>query len=86
VSRGTLPLRGVIAEYFLNLDDVSKALDVVQVVFATMEQMLHRPMHLWGGVEDPFSLSEHRAEGMIDELNRRFRENNVGYHTIRGKS
>ena len=77
-SRRRLPLRGVIAEYFLNMD-IEKALDVVQVVFSTMEKMLHRPVALMGCLEDPFSLSQFRVPEIIEELNRRFRENNVGY-------
>jgi len=33
ISRRSLPVRGIIAEYFVSLEDTSKALDVVQVVF-----------------------------------------------------
>lgn len=84
VSRQRLPLRGIIAEYFLNLEDVPKALDVIQVVFSTMEQMLHRPIEMWGCLDDPFSLSRHRAPEIIEELNRRFTESNVGYQYVEG--
>ena len=84
VSRNRIPLRGIIAEYFLNLEDTSKALDVVQVVFSTMERMLHRPVEMWGCLDDPFSLSPYRAPEIIVELNQRFRENNVGYQYVQG--
>ncbi len=84
VSRQSLPLRGIIAEYFLNLEDTAKALDVVQVVFSIMDQMLHRPIEMWGSLDDPFSLSRYRAPEIIEELNRRFRENNVGYQYVQG--
>lgn len=85
VSRQSLPLRGIIAEYFLNLTDTARALDVVQVVFSTMEQMLHRPIEMHGCFDDPFSLSQYRSPEIIDNLNRRFRENNVGYQYIQGR-
>jgi hypothetical protein len=85
VSRHTLPLRGVIAEYFISLEDTSKALQVVQVVFSTMETMLHRPVEMWGCLDDPFSLSKYRSPEIIDELNRRFRENNIGYQYAQGR-
>src|SRR5437016_5857538 len=48
VSHHQLPLCGVIAEYFLNLKETDRALDVVQVVFRTMEEMLHRTRNAWG--------------------------------------
>lgn len=82
VSRQSLPLCGIIAEYFLNLKDTDKALDVVQVVFSTMEQMLHQRVVIWGCIEDPFSLSKYQAPEIIEELNRRFEENNVGYQYV----
>jgi hypothetical protein len=85
VSRRSLPLRGIIAEYFLNLEDTPKALDVVQVVFSTMEKMLHRPVEMWGCLDDPFSLSQYHAPEIIDGLNRRFRDNNVGYQYVQGR-
>jgi AbiJ N-terminal domain 4 len=84
VSRRSLPLRGVIAEYFLNVEE-PKALDVVQVVFSTMEKMLHRPVEMYGCFDDPFSLSNHYSPEIIDELNRRFSENNVGYQYQQGQ-
>jgi hypothetical protein len=84
VSHRPLPLRGTIAEYFLNLADTAKGLDVVQVVFSTMEKMLHRPIEMYGCLDDPFGLSQYRAPEIIDELNRRFEENNVGYRYVQG--
>ncbi|MDB6065825.1 MAG: hypothetical protein JWR26_2033 [Pedosphaera sp.] len=83
-SRTRLPLRGVIAEYFLNLEEVPKALDVVQIVFFTMENMVHRGIrNAWN--EDVFALARFRTADIIDELNRRFRENNVGYQYVDGR-
>jgi hypothetical protein len=78
-----LPLRGFIAEYFLNVED-AQALDVVQVVFSTMEARLHRSILMHGCLDDPFSLSEYRAPEIIEELNRRFEEHNVGYRYANG--
>jgi hypothetical protein len=85
VSHRSLALRELIAEYFLYIADTSKALGVVQVVFSTMEQMLHRRIEMWGCLDDPFSLSKYRSPEIIDELNRRFRENNVGYQYVQGR-
>jgi hypothetical protein len=82
VSRQSLPLCGIIAEYFMNLEDTDKALDVVQVVFSIMEKMLHR---INDGSGDVFYKSRYRSPEVIDELNRRFRENNVGYQYIQGR-
>ena len=62
-----------IANYFLQLEDVEKALDVVQVVFATM------------GVHKQELLSRARYAGTnsaniaIENLNFRFKERGVGY-------
>jgi hypothetical protein len=69
-------------EYFLNFEDVSKALDIVQVVFSTMEKMVHRTPNAWG--DDVFALAPRPAE-TIQELNKRFRENNVGYQYWQGE-
>lgn len=85
VSPRSLTFRELIAEYFRDVADTPKALDVVQVVFSTMEKMLHRPVEMHGCLEDPFSLSRYRAPEIIDELNRRFRENNVGYQYVDGR-
>jgi hypothetical protein len=84
VSPRSLPLRGIIAEYFLNVEE-PKALDVVQVVFSTMEKMLHQPVEMWGCRDDPFSLSKHHSPEIVKELNRRFAENNVGYRYEHGQ-
>jgi hypothetical protein len=81
VSPHRIPVRGVIAEYFLN-EKTDKALDVLQVVFRIMEEMLHRTANAWG--DDVFG-SKFSAADMIDELNRRFRENNVGYEYSQGQ-
>ncbi|EEF59765.1 AbiJ-NTD4 domain-containing protein [Pedosphaera parvula] len=83
VSQHELPLRGVIAEYFFNLRDVSMALDVVQVVFNVMENMMYRTFTPWG--DNAFSLARFRPADIIEELNRRFNENNVGYQYVRGQ-
>ena len=56
---------------------------MVQVVFATMERMVNRTPLYWG--DDAFGLSEHRPDEIIEELNRRFRENNVGYQYHQGQ-
>jgi hypothetical protein len=66
----------------MNLEDTDKALDVVQVVFSIMEKMLHR---INDGSGDVFYKSRYRSPEVIDELNRRFRENNVGYQYIQGR-
>jgi hypothetical protein len=84
VSRRSLTLRELIAEYFLYIADTPKALGVIQIVFSTMEKMLHRPVAMMGCLDDPFSLSEYRAPQIIDELNSRFREHNVGYEYVQG--
>lgn len=82
VSRRSLTLRELIAEYFLYTDDTAKALDVVQVVFNVMQRMLHR---ISDGSGDVFYKSRHQSSELIDELNRRFRENNVGYQYVQGR-
>jgi len=82
VSRQSLPLCGIIAEYFMNLEDTGKALDVVQVVFDVMEQMLHRQHDHCG---DTFYKSRYQSLEIITELNRRFGENNVGYKYSQGQ-
>jgi AbiJ N-terminal domain 4 len=82
VSRQSLPLCGIIAEYFMNLEDTGKALDVVQVVFSAMEHMLHR-IHDHSG--DVFYKSRYQSSEIIAELNRRFAENNVGYKYVQGR-
>src|SRR4051812_2407077 len=79
-SRRRLPFRDIIAEYFLNLEDISKALDVIQVVFTKMKNMLHRTRTVFG--ENPFNLSKFRPAKVIKKLNRRFRENNIGYQYL----
>jgi hypothetical protein len=81
-SHQRIPLRGVIAEYFLNLQDTDKALDVVHVVFNTMERLLHR---ISDGSGDMFHKSPYRASEIINELNQRFQENNVGFEYVHGR-
>ena len=62
-----------IANYFLELEDVEKALDVVQVVFATMgvysRELLIRERQL----------GTYSASTAIDNLNFRFKKHGVGY-------
>ena len=62
-----------IANYFLQLKDVEKALDVVQVVFATMgvhkQELLNRARHT----------GTYSASTAIENLNFRFKEHGVGY-------
>jgi hypothetical protein len=82
VSRRSLTYGEIIAEYFYHQDDTAKALDVVQVVFSRMEAMLHRTRNAWG--DDVFA-SEYRVADIIEELNHRFRENNVGYQYVQGR-
>ena len=82
VSRQSLPLCGIIAEYFMNLQDTDKSLDVIQVVFSVMENMLHR-IHDHSG--DAFYKSRYQSSEIIDELNRRFEENKVGYRYVQGR-
>ena len=59
--------------YFLQLKDVEKALDVVQVVFATMgvyrQDLLIRSQHA----------GTYSASNAIENLNFRFKEHGVGY-------
>jgi len=81
VSRHSLTYGEIIAEYFYHQNDTDKALDVVQVVFSTMEAMLHRTRNAWG--HDMFS-SQYSVPDIIEELNQRFEENNVGYQYIQG--
>jgi hypothetical protein len=81
ISHRSLTLRELIAEYFLYIEDTSKALDVVLVVFNIMEKMLHKKYDSSG---DVFYKSRHRSPELIDELNRRFSENNVGYQYVQG--
>jgi hypothetical protein len=83
MSRHSLPYGEIVAEYFYYLQDKNKALDVIQVVFRTMEEMLHRTPNAWG--DDMFSASRYNAKDIIEELNRRFRENNVGYEYVQGQ-
>jgi hypothetical protein len=82
VSRQSLTYGEIIAEYFFYQDDTAKALDVVQVVFSVMGAMLHRTRNAWGN--DVFS-SEYTVPQIIDELNCRFSENNVGYQYVQGR-
>lgn len=82
VSPSPLPMGVIIAEYFLNLKDTSRALDVVQVVFSTMEKTLHRLSDSEG---DMFYKSRYQSPEIVDELNRRFKESNVGYQFIHGQ-
>ncbi|HTL73515.1 MAG TPA: hypothetical protein VL863_09455 [bacterium] len=82
VSRHSLTYGDIIAEYFYYQEDTVKALDVVQVVFSIMEAMLHRTWNAWG--HDMFA-SEHSVVDIIEELNHRFRENNIGYQYIQGR-
>jgi hypothetical protein len=79
ISRRSLTLRELISEYFLYNEDTSKALDVVVVVFSVMERMLHR---VSDGSGDMFYKSRHQSHELIDELNRRFEENNVGFRYV----
>ena len=81
-SHCPLPLCGIIAEYFVNIEDTAKALDVVQVVFTTMEKMLHK---INDGHGDAFYKSRFQSSEIIDELNRRFSEKNVGYQYRQGR-
>ena len=81
-SHQSIPLQGKIAEYFMNLNDTGKALDVVQVVFNTMEQLLHR---ISDGSGDMFYKSRYQAFEIINELNQRFQENNVGFKYVHGR-
>jgi len=81
-SNQSIPLQGVIAEYFMNLNDTAKALDVVQVVFSTMERLLHR---ISDGSGDMFYKSRYQASEIINELNQRFQENNVGFKYFQGR-
>jgi hypothetical protein len=80
-SQQSIPLQGVIAEYFIHLNDTGKALDVVQVVFNTMERLLHR---ISDGSGDMFYKSRYQAFEIINELNQRFQENNVGFKYVQG--
>jgi hypothetical protein len=80
-GRGDITPQSVITEYFLGLKDVSKALEVVQIVFSTMERMVHRTRNAFN--DDIFELAPKTAD-IVDELNRRFRENNVGYQYVQG--
>jgi AbiJ N-terminal domain 4 len=81
-SRQSLTYGEIIAEYFYYQDDTGKALDVVQVVFSIMEAMLHRTRNAWG--HDMFS-SDYGIVDIVEELNHRFEENNVGYRYIQGR-
>ena len=74
-SEGSNPVDPLteIANYFLQLEDVEKALDVVQVVFAFMgeykQELLIRARHA----------ETYSASTAIDNLNFRFKEHGVGY-------
>jgi hypothetical protein len=81
VTGEVLPLRESIKAYFHSVD-TAKALFVVRVVFNVMEQMLHRKNDSNG---DVFYKSRYQSPELIDELNRRFRENNVGYQYVQGR-
>lgn len=81
-SQQNIPLQGVIAEYFLNLNDTDRALDVIQVVFNTMERLLHR---ISDGSGDMFYKSRYQAFEIINELNQRFQENNIGFKYVQGR-
>ena len=81
-SQQSIPLQGVIAEYFILLNDTGKTLDVVQVVFNTMERLLHR---ISDGSGDMFYKSRYQAFEIINELNQRFQENNVGFKYVQGR-
>ena len=85
VSRRSLHVGEIIAEYFVYLTDTSKALDVVRVVFSTMEKRLHRPIEMRGCWEDPFRLSRYNAPEIIEELNCKFKEYNIGYQYNQGR-
>jgi hypothetical protein len=81
-SSGSITHEIAVIEYFLNVEDVSKAVDIVQIVFRTMEAMVHRTFNAWN--DDIFARAPRTAD-MIDELNTRFRENNVGYQYWQGE-
>jgi len=81
VTGSDLPLRESIRAYFHSVD-TAKALFVIRVVFNVMEKMLHR---INDGDGDVFYKSQYRSPEVIDELNRRFRENYVGYQYVQGR-
>ena len=74
-SKDLYPLNPLaeIAHYFLELEDIEKALDVVQVVFATMG-VYRRDLLNRGQRAGTYS-----ASTAIENLNFRFRQHGVGY-------
>ena len=68
-----------LANYFLQVDEVEKQLDVVELTFRTIDRVTRDFRYL--SRQNP---SEH-ADSAIDELNFRFKEHGVGYQFLEGE-
>lgn len=68
-----------LANYLLNVDDVEKQLDIVELSFRYIDRFTREFDYLY----DPDASK--RADGAINELNVRFRENGVGFQFVEGE-
>lgn len=68
-----------LVEYFLQTDDISIQLDIIQLSFQTIDWLGRDDDHL--GIRD----ASQRVDEAIEKLNYRFREHGVGYQFVDNK-